>query len=371
MKKDKVWNRGDAGFLKDRLLSSTHAFRCIPIVPNSKTIDDELPNIRCHLEGQEYIQNWTWQPVQTRKQSVVDILQISRSLLVCQNQHQQGISASYNDAGCQPQHRPRMQLKKKSILHKSIKYTFRSMLKGYHDLGMDHQTADATHTIIKKSNIIKFIYFASLPAILQHISPEIGVKKMTTMPNTTNKSNSVTAKIGELSAAVQASESLPTEFETEDRKRSCMIDSSKDEDEGGQKTKEIHYAQEQKEIPLQYLSRQYESTPPRILDSSNAPIVISTVKAATASNAKCPDNLTDLITQSLDLDQMVSSYLVMHGNPQALATKAVLTQTSFAPSKTIIRPDTASNAFDRSRFIHDRTGGNSTHLLIAKKWLKG
>lgn len=363
LKEDKVWNGGDAGFLKDRLLNSTHAFRCIPIVPNSKTIDDELPDINCQLEGQEYIQNWTWQPVQTRKQSVVEIMKISRSLLV---RHQQGISASYNDAGCQPRHRPRMQLKKNSILHKSTNYTFWSMLKGYHDQGLDHQSAVATHTIIQKnpeSNIIKFIYFAFLPAILQHISPEVGVNKMTTIRNTTNESNSVTGKISELSAAVQASESLPTEFETDDRKRSYMIDSSKNEDDGGQKTEEIHHSQEQKGIPHQYLSRQYESTPSRIQNSSNTPIVISTVKAATASNAKCPDNMTDLITQSLDLDQMVSSYLVMHGNPQALVTKAVLTPTSLAPSKIIIRPDTVSNASDRPRFM---TGGNSTHLLIAK-----
>ena len=373
LKKEKVRSRGDAGFLKDRLLSSTHAFRCIPIVPNSITIDDELPNIHCHLEGQEYIQTWTWQPVQARKQSVVEIMQTSRSLLVRQNQDQQGVSTSYNEAGCQPRHRPRMQLKKNSILHKSANFTFRSMLDGYHDLGLDHQTAVANHTIIERnpgSNISKFIYFAFLPATLQHISPKVGVNEMTTMRNTTNEPNSVTGKISALSAAVQASESLPTGFEIDDRKRSYMIDRPKNGDEGGQKTEEVFYLQEQKEIPQQYLSRQYHSTPSRILNSSNTPIVVSTVEADIASNANCLDNMTDLITQSLDLDQMVSSYLVMHSNPQALVTKAVLTPTNFAPSRTIIRADTVSNAMESSRFLHDKTGGKVQIFRLQKLMLK-
>lgn len=374
LKKEKVWSRGDAGFLKDRLLSSTHAFRCIPIVPNSITIDDELPNIHCHLEGQEYIRTWTWQPVQARKQSVVEIMQTSRSLLVRQSQDQQGVSTSYNEAGCKPRHRPRMQLKKNSILHKSANFTFRRMLNGYHDLGLDTMTtAVANRTIIERnpgSNISKFVYFAFLPAILQHVSPKVGVNVMTTMRNTTNEPNSVTGKISELSAAVQASESLPTEFEIDDKKRSYMIDSPKNGDEGGQKTEEILNIQEQKVIPQQYLSRQYQSTPSRILNSTNTPIVISTVEADTALNAKCPDNMTDLITQSLDLDQMVSSYLVMHGNPQALVTKAVSTPTNFAPSRTIIRPDTVSNALERSRSLHDKTGGKVQIFRLQKLMLK-
>ena len=379
LKKDKVRRMGDAGSLKDRLLSSTHAFHCIPIIPHSGNEHEDISNFQCTVECQEDASTWTWQPVLARNQSVVKIMNTLRlrSRLVCQDDDRQGISRDCNDEVYQSstfdrlRNIPSILLKKNMVLLQNRSFAISNILEVDVTLKSDRQTQTHSNNVMFEMNpendMIKFIRFAFLPAILQKVLPERCISDPTTKENVLNQGNrdvSKTKEINELScqitemkADVQTTKSLSTK----EISRSYMIENTDNQEEDERGTDKTLHSEKQKGILHEDRSGRTANAPLQVLHScstSAAPAPFSALQTETSSSEKCPNIMSDLITQSLDLDQMVSSYLVMHGNPQALITKPVLTPTKITPSQTALRSENVSASVGRSSCIYDRAEGN-------------
>jgi hypothetical protein len=378
LKKDRERSTRDTGFLTERILSSTHALHCIPIVPNSQNIGarhSNLLDLHSPAEAEETLSLWTWQPLQARKLSVLKVMKILRSRISCLDGDNQELGRDYNtlvqklSSVGQLENCAHMQLKTDSIPYAS-KSLLNSILHEDRAPILDGvgYTTDINGMGIEldsENRLTKFVRFAFLPATSQQISTPSTIEAfpITEVGEVSKKAEviDVRGEICETAAVVRTIECLSNRFEIDEQSQLYITLDSNNGGEVVRKAMDSLCSDKPKECLRKDLTCQAPNAPVQILSAHN---FFPALKTDASLFQNSPNIMSEQISQSLDLDQMVSSYLVMHGNPQALLTKPILTPKTITPSNTAVRGDAMSLSVERLNHLHTRVEGktgNHTH----------
>lgn len=377
LKKDRERSMRDTGFLKERILSSTHALHCIPIVPHSRNIGahhGDLLDLQSPVEAEEMLSLWTWQPLQARKLSVLRVMKMLRSRLSCLggDKHKLGrdcytLVQKSSSVG-QLQNCAHMQLKTDSIPYAS-KSLLNSMLHKDRAPILDGigYTTDINNGMgieqDSENRLTKFVRFAFLPATSQQIlTPStIEAYPLTEVSEVSKKKAVIDLRgeVGETAAVVQTIECLSNRFEIDEQ---SQLYNTLDSNNGGEvvrKAMDSLCSDKPKECLRKELTCQAPNAPVQILSASSANNFLPALNTDASLYQNSPNIMSEQITQSLDLDQMVSCYLVMHGSPQALLTKPILTPKTITPKNTAVRRDTMSLSVERLNHRHAKVEGKT------------
>ena len=376
LKKDRERSMRDTGFLKERILSSTHALHCIPIVPHSLNTGAphrNLLDLHSPVEAEEMLSLWTWQPLQARKLSVLRVMKFLRSRLSCLGGDKQELGrdcytlVQRSSSVGQLQNCAHMQLKTDSIPYAS-KSLLDSILHKDRAPILDGvgYTTDINGMGIEQDSgnrLTKFVRFAFIPATSQQIlTPStIEAYPITEVSEVSMKEAVIDLRgeIGETAAVVRTIECLSNKFEREEQ---SQLNITLDSNNGGEvvrKAMDSLCSDKPEECLRKDLTCQAPNAPVQILSASSAHNFFPALNTDASLNRNSPNIMNEQITQSLDLDQMVSSYLVMHGSPQALLTKPILTPKTITPSNTAARRDTMSLSVERLNHLHGRVEGKT------------
>ena len=373
LKKDRERSMRDTGFLKERILSSTHALHCIPIVRHSLNIGahhGNLLDLHPPAEADENFSLWTWQPLQARKLSVLRVMQILRSRLSCLRGDKQEIGRDCNtlvqksSSVGQLRDCAHMQLKTDSIPYASKSLLDSILHKDCAPIldGVGY-TADINGMQDSENRLTKFVRFAYLPATSQQIlTPSTIEAYPITEVSEVSKKEAVIdlrGEIGETAAVVKTIECLSNRFEIDEQSQFNILLDSNDGGEVVRKAMDSLCSDKPNECLRKDLTCQAPNAPVRILSASSAHDFFPALDTDDSLYQNSPNIMSEQITQSLDLDQMVSSYLVMHGSPQALLARPILTPITITPSNTAVRRDTMSQSVERMNHLHARVEGRT------------
>jgi hypothetical protein len=371
LKKDRERSMRDMGFLKERILSSTHALHCIPIVPHSLNIGaphGNLLDLHSPVEAERMLSSWTWQPLQARKLSVLRVMKILRSRLSCLGGDKQELGRDcYTLVQKSSSVCAHMQLKTDSIPYAS-KSLLNSILHKDRAPILDGvgYTPDINGVGIEQDSenrLTKFVRFAFLSATSQQIlTPStIDAYPITEVSEVSKKEAVIDLRgeTGETAAVVRTIECLSNKFERDEQSQLCITLDSNNGGGNVRKATDSLCSDKPKECLRKDLTCQAPNAPVQILSASSVHNFFPALNTDASLNQNSPNILSEQITQSLDLDQMVSSYLVMHGSPQAHLIKPILTPKSITPSNTAVRQDTMSLSVERLNHLHARVEGKT------------